>query len=126
MKKTICVSRTLCLTKESRSLLLTGHGVVILPNIRYTVGYLNKVFCSYESLRLNVHAEHKKATMTYISWFKSFALNFQEHVMYGHYAFDYESGGSVKLRRPSHDNHLTVYSKPWCYHIDRITTVMNP
>ena len=42
--------------------------------------------------------------MTYISWFNSFALYFQEHVMYGQYAFDYESVGSVK-----HGNHLTVY-----------------
>ena len=99
---------------------------MILSNIRYIVGYLNKVLCSYESLRLNVQAEHKKATMTYSSWFSSFALYFQEHMMYGHYAFDHESVGSLKLRGPSHDNHLTVYSNPWCYHIDRFTTVMNP
>ena len=33
---------------------------MILPNIRYIVGYLNKVLCSYESLRLNVQAEDKK------------------------------------------------------------------
>ena len=59
---------------------------MILPNIRYIVGYLNKVLCSYESLRLDVQAEHKKATMTYISWFSSFALYFQEHMTYGHYA----------------------------------------
>ena len=84
-----------------------------LPNIRYIVGYLNKVLCSYELLRLNVQAEHKKATMTYISWFRSFALYFQEHMMYGDYAFDYESVGFLKLRGPSHDNHLTVYSNPW-------------
>ena len=81
---------------------------MILPNIRYIVGYLNKVLCSYESLRLNVQAEHKKATMTYSSLFSSFALYFQAHMMYGHYAFDYESVGSLKLRGPSHDNHLTV------------------
>ena len=31
-------------------------GVVILPNIRYFVGFLNKVFCSYESVGLNVQA----------------------------------------------------------------------
>ena len=84
---------------------------MILPNVRYIVGYLNKVLCSYE-YKPNI----KKATMTYISWFNSFALYFQEHVMYGHYAFDYESVGSVKLRGPLHDNHLTVYSNPWSYH----------
>ena len=36
------------------------HGIVILLNIRYTVGYLNKVLCSYESVGLNVQAKHKK------------------------------------------------------------------
>ena len=100
---------------------------MILPKIRYIVGYLNKVLCSYESLRLVVQAEHKKATMTYISWFNIFALYFQEHVMYEHYVFDYGSVRFVKLRGPSHDNNLTAYSNPWCYHTDRITTtVMNP
>ena len=89
---------------------------MIVPNIRYIVGYINNVICSYESLRLNVQAKHKKGIMTYSSWFNSFALYFQEHVMYGHYVFDYESVGSVKLRGPSHDNHLTVYSNPWCNH----------
>ena len=90
------------------------------------MGYLNKVICSYEPLTLNVQAKHKTATMTYISWFSSFALYFQEHMMYGHYDFDYESIGSLKLRGPSHDNHLTVYSNPWCYHIDRFTTRNEP
>ena len=33
--------------------------VVILLNIRYRVGYLNNVFCSNESVGLNVHAKHK-------------------------------------------------------------------
>ena len=88
--------------------------VVILTNIRYIVGYINKVLCSYESLRHNVQAEPKKATMTYISWFSSFALYFQEHMMYWHYALDYESVGSLKLR--------IGYSNSWCYHIDRFTT----
>ena len=54
---------------------------MILPNVRYVVGYVNNVLCSYESYRLNVEAEHKKATMTYISWFNSFVLYFQEHMM---------------------------------------------
>ena len=27
--------------------------------MRYTVGYLNKVLCSYESVGLNVQAKHK-------------------------------------------------------------------
>ena len=52
----LCVCRTYCFTKESRSLF---HGIVILPNICYTVGYLNKVLCSYESVGLNVQAKHK-------------------------------------------------------------------
>ena len=35
------------------------HGIVILPNFRYTVGYLNMVLCFYESVGLNVEAKHE-------------------------------------------------------------------
>ena len=34
--------------------------------------------------------------MTYISWFNKSALYLQEHVMYEHYASDYESVGLEK------------------------------
>ena len=50
---------TKCFTKESRSLYPILHDLVILPYIHYTVGYLNKVLCSYESVGLNVQAKHK-------------------------------------------------------------------
>ena len=42
-----------------RSLCPIFYGIVILPNFRYTVGYLNKVFCSHESLGLDEQAKHK-------------------------------------------------------------------
>ena len=32
---------------------------MILPYILYTVGYLNEVLCSYESVGVNVQAKHK-------------------------------------------------------------------
>ena len=40
----------------------------------------------------------KKVTVTYISWFNSFTLYLQEHVMYEHYAFDYEPVGIYNSR----------------------------
>ena len=39
--------------------------------------------------------------MTYISWFNNFAIYLQEHVMYEHYAFYYESVGPA-------DHHMTT------------------
>ena len=55
----LCVSILLCFTKESRSLCPMFHGIVILPYIRFTLGYLNKMLCSYESVGLYVQVKHK-------------------------------------------------------------------
>ena len=53
------VSRTQCLTKESRSLLPMFHGSVLLSNILYTVRCTKKVLWSYESVGPSVRAKHK-------------------------------------------------------------------
>ena len=65
--------------------------------------------------------------MTFITWFNKSALHvyLQEHVMFEHYASDYELVGPEKVCDSLHDSHLTIFTRIWRYHIDGTTTVKN-
>ena len=63
--------------------------------------------------------------MTYISMFNIFALYFEERMRYYHYAFDYESVGSVLLGGPLHDSFLTVHNRLWRQHNDHNEQLMH-